>query len=259
MLRLARISCLVVGMLAVGIWLGTSGDSTTAADAPGSGIPIDTTDFNKILEREVSIIQDALKGNPNKAALSKARTQAVMIAAYARYTQGPDAELRATLCDAALKLADTIRAGKLDDARQQAAALTTLKANAAAKFPTGSLMKASKSDISDVMHQFAFTSAGGLGIDGTLKKMTAIKGELPGDLLNDDLIWMAYQSAVTGELIKGYDPEESQKLWMENAEAMRQLGIELVGTTKRKEGGAAHSVVYKLTIACSRCHQKFRD
>src|SRR5262249_43903047 len=100
--------------LFIGLCLTVAG-STTAADGDAPLLP--DGDYPKMVKYAVKGIQDALKGSPDDTKATKAHTAAVMIAAYAQQNlSGADGQQRATVRDAALKLAETIKAKKFPEA-----------------------------------------------------------------------------------------------------------------------------------------------
>lgn len=247
-------------VLTLGLWFLPAGEPGKAADAKDGGLPIAEGDFRKLVAHSTKVIQKALSDKPDKKNLDKARLAAVMIAAYAQYAQGgPSEQEKGTLRAAALKLADTIKAGKTADAKKQADALATLKPDASAKPASGSLLKDAKMELGDVMHQFAATSEGGLGIDGQLKLLNGSAGEIPKAKLTDELAMTSYQIAAAAELAKEHTPDKNPEQFKMMAENVRETAVDMAKATKDKDGPLALKVVYKLSINCNKCHQKFRD
>ena len=102
-------------MLAISIFMVGLVGSGSAADPKGQILPDD--DYPKMVKYAVKSIQDALKGSPDDVKATKARTAAIMLAAYAQQNLGgADGQQRATARDAALKIADTIDKKKYADA-----------------------------------------------------------------------------------------------------------------------------------------------
>jgi hypothetical protein len=253
-----------IAVLALGMWWLAGAETSTAADDKEAPLPIAEADFNKLVDQNVKIIQKTLGETKSKVNTNKARAAAIMIAAYAQYGQdGASAEQRATLRDAALKLAGLIEKGKTDDAKKAADALAGLKADAKAKpGPVPILKQADVDKIDIIMRQFNIAAVGGYGIENHYKKLTGSGGtkkELPAAAMNDDLMLMAYRTAAIAELVKEFKPDKNAKDFQRFAEDTRLLAVALAQATKKKDGPAALAVVYKLTISCNKCHDKFKD
>jgi cytochrome c556 len=220
---------------------------------------LEDSDYPKLLKREVKGIQTALKdGKPNgENAAEKARTAAILIAAAAQQNlEGADGQERATVRDAALKVAESIKAGKYDEALKLADTLPTLKAAAAAKKEKVAI----EVPFAHLMHQFRPLGEGGWGIYGHLTKLqTKMDPILPRAEINENFILEAAQVAVTADLALSNVPKDKPKEFTTNLENMRAGAIELVEALKDKDAvKVAPAALSKLTTACIGCHKSFR-
>lgn len=253
-----------IAVLLLGVWWLAGAETSNAADDKEAPLPIAEADFNKLVDQNVKIIQKTLGEKTSKVNTNKARAAAIMIAAYAQYGKGgASPEQRATLRDAALKLAGLIEKGKADDAKKEADALSSLKPDAAAKpEPVPILKKANVDKIDLIMRQFNIAAVGGYGIENHYKKLTGSGGtkkELSAAAMNDDFLLMAYRTVAIAELVKEFKPDKGAKEFQKYAEDMRVLAVALAEATKKKDGPTALAVVYKVTISCNKCHDKFKD
>lgn len=234
-------------VLALGLWLvGLS----NAADDKG-GLSISEGDLKKLVSKSVDDIQKALAAGKEKKNATKARVQAVMIAAYA---QGAEA---ANVRDAAIKLAETIKGGKLDDAKKQADELAALKPEKG-KIEPVPILKKTKTEIGEVMRQFSPAAIGGYGIEAQLKKMSTSK-KLSETQLSDDFVLTAWQMAAIADLIKEAPPSKNPKEFDKMAGDMRSMCTLLAEQSKGKDGVASAATLYKLTIQCNKCHDRYRE
>jgi hypothetical protein len=222
-------------------------------------VAVPEDDYPKLLEYALTGLKDALKDPDDEANVRKAQTAAVMIAAYAQTNlKGPDAQQRATVRDAALKLAEAIRKEKFADARKQADALPKLKANPAAKTEPVKLIDAHVR-FPDLMNQFDFPPKGGWGIDRELyAHRLGMKSKVPVRDLTEKMMMMGYQVAVTGDLAHTKAPAMNQKEWSTFTTDLRAGGVELAEAVKKKDGEAAMFAIAKVTTTCSNCHKVFR-
>lgn len=233
-------------VLALGLWLvGLS----SAADDKGS--TISEGDLKKLVSKSVDDIQKALAAGKEKKNATKARVQAVMIAAYAQSAEA------ANVRDAAIKLAETIKGGKLDDAKKQAEELAALKPEKG-KLEATPILKKTKTEIGEVMRQFSPAAIGGYGIEAQLKKMSTSK-KLSEAQLSDDFVLTALQMAAIGELVKESPPAKNPKEFQKLAEDMRGMCALLAEQSKSKDGVASAATLYKLTIQCNKCHDRYRE
>src|SRR5262249_32013749 len=137
-----------------------------AADADGPIVP--DADYPKMVKMAVKGIQDALKGTPDDIKATKARTAAVMIAAYAQQNlSGADGQQRATVRDNALRIAALIQSKKFAEASKEAAGLATIAADPNAKKTKVTLIDKHIS-VHDLMNQFNHPPEGGWGVDRQL-------------------------------------------------------------------------------------------
>jgi hypothetical protein len=231
---------------------------TELAEGQEVGIPND--DYPKLVDYAVTGIKEALKDPTEDTNVRKARTAAVMLAAYAQTNlSGPDAALRATQRDAALKLADTIKNKKYADASKQADGIAKLKADPNAKKEKIKLID-THVKLPDLMNQFDFPPKGGWGIDRDLYAYRlGMKSKVPTRELNDKLMLIGYQVAVTGDLAHSKQAPRDEKDWAQHTGTIRIGGVELADAVKKKDGEAAMNAIAKITTSCSGCHKAFRN
>lgn len=227
--------------------------------ADGQEVKLPDDDYPKLVDYAVTGIKDALKDTGEEANVRKAHTAAVMLAAYAQANLGgKDGQERATVRDAALKLAETIRKEKFADAVKQVNAIPKLKADPSAKKEKVKLIDAHVR-FPDLMNQFDFPPKGGWGIDRELyAHRLGMKGKVPARDLNDKLMLMGYQVAVTGDLAHAKVPAKSEKEWLQFTADLRAGGAELADSVKKKDGDTAMVAIAKITTTCTNCHKIFR-
>jgi Cytochrome C' len=230
-----------------------------AAEAPPPVLP--DADYPRLVAFSADVIRTALKGKPDKRAAERARTAAVMIAAYAQQNlSGRDGQQRATMRDAALELAALIKAKEFDKALKQLDALPNVKADAKVKKEKLKMIGAAI-ELDDLMAQFRQPARGGLGIEVRLDDLGAAEGgTVPAKELDDLLLWQAYLVAVAAEITAEHTPEDKDKVknWQTYAAAMRQHASTLAAAAKAKEGKAAFRALEQLNQACAKCHKDFR-
>jgi hypothetical protein len=240
--------------LVVSLWLlGT----LVAADAPTQILP--DSDYPKMVKYAVKSIQDALKNSAKEEQVTKARTAAVMLAAYAQQNlSGADGQLRATVRDAALKIEDTIDKKQYADASKQAAAIAKLEAD-----PKASKEKVKLIDVHvrvrDLMNQFNHPPDGGYGIDRQFYAYRlGMKGKIPDNDLKDPLLTMAYQVAISLDMVNSKKNNAKPKEWEMFSDEVRQGAIELAEAVKAKNGTTGLDAVARMTTNCTACHKAFR-
>lgn len=234
-------------MLVLGLWLvGLS----SAADDKG-GLVISEDDLKKLVAKSTDEIQKALKAGKEKKHVTRARVQAVMIAAYA---QGAES---ANVRDAAMKLADTIKGGKLDDAKKLTEELAALKPEKG-KIEHVAILKKTGTEVGEVMRQFSPTAIGGFGIEAHLKKLSTSK-KLSEAQLTDDFVLTALQMAAIADLIKDAPPAKNPKEYQKMADEFREMSLSLAESAKPKDGVKSAATLYKMTIQCNKCHDRYRE
>jgi len=217
-------------------------------------------EYPKMVQYTVKGIKDALKsGKPKEEQVNKAKTAAVMIAAYAQQNlTGADGQQRATVRDAAIKLADAIAAKQFAAAVKQAEDLAALPADPKAKKERVKLMDVHVR-VSDLMQQFKRPPDGGWGIDSKLYAYRlGMKSAIPTSDLRDQLMFEAYQVAVTADLINSKVPTMKDKEWAAFTGDLRKGAVQLAEAVKKKDGGAALDAVGPITSSCTGCHKAFR-
>jgi hypothetical protein len=181
-----------------------------------------------------------------------------MIAAYAQENLGgADGQQRATVRDAALKLADTIQSKKYAEAIKQAGAIASLPADANAKKEKIKLVD-KHLPYRDLMNQFNHPPEGGWGIHRELYAyQLGMKSAIPQADLREPLLLKAYQVAVTAELVESKVPRTKEKEWSNYASSLRKGAVELADAVKAKDGKAGLDAISKVTNSCTNCHKVF--
>ncbi|MBY0526344.1 MAG: hypothetical protein K2R98_23320 [Gemmataceae bacterium] len=247
-----RVTAMVLGlgiMAAAEIGSGQGAKDGTLPDA----------EYAKMLKRSVKGIQDALKGTPEEPMIEKARTAAVMTAAYAQDNlNGADGQQRATVRDAALKVAELIKAKKYADASKLAGTLPTLEADPKAKKEKVKLIDVHLT-FSDLMHQFRLKPDGGWGIFGHLQEIQTKKPTMmPREELNDNFVLEAYQVAVAADLLHGHMHKAKPKEWGEYTDDMKKFAIDLGEKLRAKDAKASPEALSRLTTTCFSCHKMLK-
>ncbi len=244
-------------LLALGLAFGAE---TLGRAADPKDPLVSDADYPKLVKRFTKGIAEALKGTPNDENISKARVAAVLLASAAQQNlSGADGQQRATVRDAALKVADTLKAGNAKEAAKLAEAIPTLEADPKAK--KEKIKLEGHIEFPPLMHQFRPVSRGGWGVYSRLNRIsTSMKPALPREELKDDFVLEAEQIVLTADLALGQKfktkPEEYQK----RMEALRTGAQELVEALKDKDAakvGAA--AVSRLTTTCLACHKDLRE
>jgi hypothetical protein len=248
----AGLAALILGFL-------TFAERTGAADADGAGIPASAAEYKKLVAQGADVVKKGVEAKDKKG-LTKARGAALMIAAYSQYSdKGGPAGDRATVRDAAIKLAEAIKANKLDDARKQADGIADLKADPKAKPDPVEIMKLAKGQPGEVMRLLNATPVGGLGVEAHFKKLTAIKKEIPEGQLSDEFLNEAFMVAAMAALLRDNPPAKNPKQFVKFAEDTHGHAVRLAEAIKKKDGVGSNQALYELTKSCNRCHDKYRD
>jgi hypothetical protein len=224
----------------------------------GKATYLPDSEYPKMVKRNVKGIQDALKTSED-AMIEKARTAAVMIAAFAQQNlDGADAQQRATVRDAALKVADLIKAKKYADASKLAGTLPTLAADAKAKKEKVNLMEKYLT-YSDLMHQFRHRPDGGWGVFGRLQRIqNKMFTTLPREEFSDDFVQEAYQIAVTADLLNSMPHKVRGKEWLQYTDDLRKASAELGEALKARDAKAAPVVISRMGTTCFACHKMLK-
>lgn len=239
--------------LTLGVWLLAVAPS--AAQNKDQALP--DSDYPKMLQYGVKSIKDALKGAaPKEEFVTKARTTAIMIAAYAQQNlAGADGQQRATVRDAALKVAKTIEGKKYADAVKEAEALLTMKEDPKAKKDKIKLIDELK--FRELMNQFNHPPDGGFGIHRDFYQYQLGMKGIPANDLRDPLMFKAYQVAVVGDLINSRVPKKNEKEWAGYSADLRKAGAELAEAVKAKDSRSGLDAISKITNSCTNCHKIF--
>jgi hypothetical protein len=242
--------------LIIGIGLLSVAGASSAADADGPLLP--DADYPKMVKYAVKGIQDALKGTPDDTKATKAHTAAVMIAAYAQQNlSGADGQQRATQRDAALKLAETIKAKKYAEAIKEAGTIPSLAADPKAKKEKVKLLGEHVA-FRNLMNQFNHPPDGGWGIHREFYAFQlGMKGAIPANDLREPLLLKAYQVGVTAELVQTKVPKSKEKEWNTYASDLRKGAVELADAVKGKDGRSGLDAIAKVTTSCTNCHKTF--
>lgn len=248
---LAGMAVLALGMVAFSV------DRGLAADDKAEGVNMTADQYKKALTQAGELVKKGL-GEKGKAGVGKARLGALLAAGYAAYASegGSDAD-RAATRDAAIKLADLVKSGKADDAKKLAGSLE--KPDGKGKAGKIAVLKEAKAGAGDVMRAFSPEKIGGLGIEDHFKKLTAMKNKIADGELNDALAVELDQAAVIFAMLRDAPTGKNAKDFAKLAEDSRDLAVKTSDAVKKKDGVLAASQIYKLTISCNKCHDKYKD
>lgn len=262
--------------LALGMWMVIASD-TDAQGGGESGIPDDI--FKKLVDKAVAEAEEGvrdwkdtkIKEKERKEHYRKARGAAAMIAAYAQMSMtNANAMERASLRDAALKLATQLEKDQVDAAKKTIAEIKGgVKPNPKADpKPVAIMPKYAK--IEEVMKQFS-SKPGGTQLEAKLiqnilanKKNEKAKEVPAKNLADPEYPLMIYQSIAIAELIKDHPAQKKEGKgpaeWKEYTAEQRKESQELLKiVTSSKDGKAAWKVLSRLDQACYRCHKIWRD
>jgi hypothetical protein len=238
------------GMMTVA--LGITAFTVTAADDAGAGVNVTDAQYKKALAQSTELVKKGL-GDKGKAGVGKARLGALLAAGFAQYsTVGSEATR-----DAGIKAADLVKSGKGDDAKKLAESFE--KPEGKGKAGKVNILKEAKAGTGDVMRAFSPEKIGGQGIEDHFKKMTAMKNKIADGELTDALALELDESAVIFALVRDNPPAKNGKAFSAFAETSRDLAVKTSDAVKKKDGVLAASQLYKLTISCNKCHDKFKD
>lgn len=242
---------------AAGLVLGVCLLAVAPSAAQNKDQVLPDPEYPKMLQYGVKGVKDALKGGaPREELATKARTTAVMIAAYAQQNlEGADGQQRATVRDAALKLLKTIDGKKYADAIKEADALLTIKEDPKAKKDKVKLIEELR--FRELMNQFNHPPDGGYGIHRDLYQYQLGMKAIPANDLRDPLMIRAYQVAVTADLVTTRVPKKNEKEWATYSSDLRKAGVELAEAVKAKESKSALDAIAKITNSCTNCHKLF--
>lgn len=244
----------LAGMMAVA--LGIAAFSVGAADEKGGGVNVTDAQYKKALVQSTELVKKGL-GEKGKAGAGKARLGALLAAGFAQYSTVGSEEDRAATRDAGIKAADLVKSGKGDDAKKIAEAFE--KPEGKGKAGKVNVLKEAKGGTGDVMRAFSPEKIGGQGIEDHFKKMTAMKNKIADGELNETLALELDEAAVIFALVRDNPPAKNGKAFSDFAEVSRDLAVKTSDAVKKKDGVLAASQLYKLTISCNRCHDKFKE
>ena len=245
----------LAGMVALAVGIATF--SVTAADDKAGGVNMTDAQYKKALLASSALVKKGV-GDKGKAGTAKARLGALLAAGFAEYAAdgAPEAD-RAATRDAALKAADLVKSGKGDDAIKLADAFE--KPEGKGKAGKVSILKEAKGGAGDLMRAFSPEKIGGQGIEDHFKKLTAMKNKIADGELTDALALELDEAAVIFAMLRDNPPAKNGKAFEGFAETSRDLAVKTSDAVKKKDGVLAASQLYKLTISCNKCHDKFKE
>ena len=218
------------------------------------------SDFDKLVESEVKIIQDESK--KPKADAHKIRGSAILIALAAQNSkEAVDPKQIATVRETALKL--FAGADKPKEAKTLADSLANfkqLKADPQAK--TGPVdWRKQIEDLKDAMDIFGLPNKGGEGIEKEYLILGQQRKPFSAAQLSDKLVMMAYKTALIAEAAKAHQDagRNKKKDWRRLTDDMRRASLEVAETAKAKKPKETKTALNKLNTSCNDCHAAFRD
>jgi hypothetical protein len=216
-----------------------------------------------LVERLALAARERLDSNlPMNRGLERARGLAVLIAAASQDGAAvPLSPARATLRDAALNLAATIKQGNREAARRQLQTLPYLHPDPRARAGPLPLLEKELS-LEEVMYLFSLVPRGGLGVEKkimTLVDKNRKTQTVPAAELNDELLFQAQVVAQIASWIKQEIKQpKKQAEWQARAEEARLAAVELATAVKAKDGKQTWRALRRVDEACSTCHDIFR-
>jgi cytochrome c556 len=262
--------------LGTAVWLA-AGPGGAADDDKAAWKPVIPEDaYKELLKRSAKLIADNVDSK-EEGNQGRAEVEAVRVAAYTLSAKGGEADERAAVRTAALKIAATVRdKGNLADAKKLAAELPKLKGIVNVTKGVPDLHKQLK--ISDLMDLYRPVKKGGEGLPPTLQTTAAMKTTqnsiedklryLAGKKLRpavlakeaDELALFSYKIAADGALTATYasDQKKEQKLWRDTAEAVRDAAARLGEAAGKKDADGIFQAATALDNACTQCHNAFR-
>lgn len=262
-----------VALLALGVCLLVTTSRDRAAEnkknAPKPFLP--ETEFDKLVEEQVKIIQDAPreKSGSKKARDATMRNAALLIALAAENYKGDrDRKQLATIRDSALNVVHAVAHGNAKTVILQVKRLANfkeLKADANARVKPVNVGEAFD-DTADVMRVFGPRGRGGQGIEADIDELVSRSKpfstrELSNKTQSEKLLLMAYKTSLLAEATRGRVDdvsEKEQKHWRTWSDDSRTASLELAEAVKAKEGKRVTSAVAKVNDSCIRCHDAFK-
>ena len=219
-----------------------------------------------------------LEDDDRERAVKKARGLTLLLAAGVRTTEGKgiDAELRAALHNATMKLDLALRKSKYMEAKAILAALPTGKGFSIPAFTPAPLVEPTLRDdaLAALMVQYRTRSFGGLGVepkpkdtmhDGLEAMLKLVGDDGKHGLKPEELARFAYRLAVLAEATRSLPPPKQvgpkdPAKWLHWSAEMRDASLELATATATKSNRAAISkAALKIGRSCNDCHKVFRD
>lgn len=167
------------------------------------------------------------------------------------------------------KIADTIKSGKMDDAKAASAKL--IKEH---KID----FRGANDNAGDLMHMFRARNKGGLGWsrksitnnpteDGLEKKVQLLAKTAPANVAKEAPAAeeAGYDLAAMAELIKNIAPAKNMsggkttKAWQDYSDQMREASLELAKAGAGKNAAAIGKAAAKVNSTCNACHSKFKE
>jgi hypothetical protein len=258
-----------LALLASQGWAGGGKESPWKTILPGDS-------YKELVARAQATIKEGLATKPNDETIKPVQVAAALIAAYSLSSKDGNKGQAA----AALKLADLLKSPKqYAEAKKLAADLAVGKAVG----PAGMSHEINTyvDDLGDIMIYFKTKLKGGEGLPESLQTTPPLKVTLNGveakisalrkkalaakrlAVERDELILMAYRTAVIGEMSYSYAParkvgQKDPAAWHELSIQMRDAGVELAEAARKGNPEAVQRAADRLETTCTKCHSIFR-
>lgn len=190
------------------------------------------------------------------------RATAMVIATYAQNGMtGPDAAKMAAVRNQALKVAEAVTKKDMAAAKAAADGLKDVKADGSADTKPLKLAGMHKLDISDVMHLFGGSAAGGMNLEKDIQSIAkgGAKDPAAAELIGARAAALA---DLYIELKPAFDAKKTEKDWNAwSAEAKKEavdLATEAAKGAKADKG-KLKGFAAKLDATCTNCHNTFRE
>lgn len=232
-------------------------------------VAIPTAELEKLITNDTSLINSTIDaGLTGKRNQHKAKVTAIMVAAYAQsgmIGEPAKAPKFAATRDLAVRLAESIAAGKTDDVKKIAKDLAgTVRGSENGKVEPMDLTTLLH-DLEPLMHQFKPEAAGGREWEAKLTKLTAKKAALSASEYKD-CVQLGFAAAVIAQFTEAMAPEGDQgkkkkSEWMKWSREMAESGVAAgkAASASKPDDKAVKAALNKLDETCKKCHSMFRD
>lgn len=244
-----------------GVLLGCAALGLIGVAAVWSQDPLPSSDVKALIKHDADNLHTALK-KATKNNEKRAKTAAVLIAAYAQENlKGKDGQQMATIRNRAVAILEAVNKGDFGEAKNLAANLADLPADAAAKTEPVDLAKLITLD--GVMKVYASDRFGGFNFEKSLEELADFKGAVSAEDM-DKIVVQANKHAGIVQLAVSFPPEKddgkkTKAAWLDFCKETRGASADLAKAGRSKDGDMVAKAAQKLIASCQRCHEVFRQ